>query len=359
MTRVRVLLVDDQPLILLALERMLRRQRNVWEVVAAGSGAKAQDLMEQEPFDVLVTDLNMPGYGGVELLEWTRTQRPATARNVLSGHQDKRMILGATRTAHRFLTKPCVPEQLMEAILQTSGLLTLTGGEGGLRAAVGAMGQLPGSPVTCHKVKACFEDPGSDLLTLKDIVTQDPGLAAQVLHLVNGAFFGVPRPVVDPWEALQLLDHEKLASLVAEPVGADLEARLKPVREAHLGLALRARAITRVEGAPRPVQDLAYTAGLLAAAGPIILATASTGGTAPDPLQVARHYLNLMGLPAPLLELVENHRQPSRAQNPDSLALAALHVASGQLDQDFLTRTGYLERVPRWRQSMLDNEGCP
>jgi CheY-like chemotaxis protein len=63
--------VDDQPLIILGLERMLRRMRGAWEVVVADSGRKAQEKMKAEAFNVLLTDLNMPGLGGVGLLAGT------------------------------------------------------------------------------------------------------------------------------------------------------------------------------------------------------------------------------------------------------------------------------------------------
>jgi hypothetical protein len=56
----------------------------------------------------------------------------------------------------------------------------------------------------------------------------------------------------------------------------------------------------------------------------------------------------LMGLPGPLLDIVGSYREPSRARDGASLALAAVHVASGSLDEDFLGRAGWLKRVPAW-----------
>ena len=64
----RVLFVDDDPNILNGLRRMLRPYRNEWDMVFAGSGAEALELMEVAPFDVIVSDRKMPGNNGVELL---------------------------------------------------------------------------------------------------------------------------------------------------------------------------------------------------------------------------------------------------------------------------------------------------
>jgi len=356
LARLRILLVDDQQLILLGLERMLRRMRNLWEVVVAESGRKARELLEVQPFDVLVTDLNMPGYSGVQLMEWCLEHRPGMVRIVLSGHQDTAMLHGAARLAHRFLTKPSEPGLLLAALVQVSEIKDLGQGEMDLLPAVAGMGQLPGSPVTSHRVRTILDDPAAQPAALRGLVCQDPGLAAKALQLVNSAFYGPPRATVDPWEAVQLLGREELADLVQGPAAPEAEARLRPLREAHLRIARLALAITRAEGAPGPVQDLAYAGGLLSAAGPMILALARPGTEERDELRVfgseapdvSRIYLTLMGLPAPLLDLVGNLRAPSRAQLADPLAKAAVHVAAGFRDHGFLAGAGLLDRVPAW-----------
>ena len=326
MPRLRVILVDDQPLILLALERMLRPMRRTWEVVTASDGRSAQARMEAEPFDVLVADLNMPGLGGVELLAWTRRHSPATIRIVLSGQQNKAMIDGATRTAHRFLTKPCAPDDLMATVSQTLALHELPTGGLDFRGAVAAMGQLPASAVTYHKLKVYLEDSDAPAASLRELVLQDPGLAVKALHLVNAAFFGVPRPLVDPGEAAQVLDRAKLANLVAEPADPEREGRFRPLREAHLLQARQALARAQAEGASEAAQNLAYTAALLSAAGPMIAASAFPehldvllAGGAVEGVTAAElswQYLNLLGLPPVLLDLAGRRRLPS--STPDA-----------------------------------------
>ncbi|WP_316415898.1 response regulator [Mesoterricola silvestris] len=345
----RILLVDDQQLILLGLERMLRRMRNLWEVVAAESGRKALELLEVQPFDVLVTDLNMPGYSGVQLLEWGREHHPEMIRIVLSGHQETAMLHGAARLAHRFLTKPSEPGLLLATLVQVSEARDLGQADAALFGTVTGMGQLPGSPVTAHRVRRYLEDPSVPAATLGALVCQDPGLSAKVLQLVNSAFYGPPRATVDPWEAAQLLGREELADLLCDPAPPDAEARLKPLRESHLRAARLALAITRAEGAPAPVQDLAYCGGLLSAVGPMILALARPGTEGQDGPGISRLYLALLGLPAPLLDLVGNLETPGRAQLADPLAMAAVHVAAGLGDDGFLAGAGLLNRVPGWR----------
>ena len=62
--RKRVLFVDDEPEVLDGLRDALRRYRRVWDMRFAGGGAEALALLEGEPADVIVTDVQMPGMDG-------------------------------------------------------------------------------------------------------------------------------------------------------------------------------------------------------------------------------------------------------------------------------------------------------
>ena len=65
-----VLVVDDQETNRVTLERILRRES--WEVTQAADGQLALDQVRQQPPDVMVTDLKMPGLNGLELLKAVR-----------------------------------------------------------------------------------------------------------------------------------------------------------------------------------------------------------------------------------------------------------------------------------------------
>jgi CheY-like chemotaxis protein len=65
----RVLFVDDEPMILQGIQHSLRSMRAEWEVEFASGGAEALEMMERAPFDVVITDMRMPGMDGAQLLE--------------------------------------------------------------------------------------------------------------------------------------------------------------------------------------------------------------------------------------------------------------------------------------------------
>lgn len=79
----RILVAEDEPLAAMVVEEILLDQGH--EVLLAADGAAAYALAQQEPFDVLVTDLAMPRMPGWELIPLLRAQRPHLPVVVMTG----------------------------------------------------------------------------------------------------------------------------------------------------------------------------------------------------------------------------------------------------------------------------------
>ena len=110
MSKKRILFVDDEPLVLQGLQRMLRSMRDEWEMEFAEGGAKALERLAQAAFDVVVSDMLMPGMNGAALLAEVMQRHPHTVRIILSGHADKDLILKCVGSTHQYLSKPCDPD---------------------------------------------------------------------------------------------------------------------------------------------------------------------------------------------------------------------------------------------------------
>ncbi len=93
----RVLFVDDEPRVLEALERSLFQLEVEWEAAFANSGPAAILELEQTSYDVIVSDMRMPGMDGAALLAHTRDNHPHIARIVLSGQTDETAAVRAAR----------------------------------------------------------------------------------------------------------------------------------------------------------------------------------------------------------------------------------------------------------------------
>jgi DNA-binding response OmpR family regulator len=124
MAKARILAVDDQRYFRVFLEDLLVQQG--FEVRTAGSGEDALHLLEREAFDVIVTDLVMPGLSGAELVERVKARAPEQEVIVVTSVGDVRTAVDAMRMgASDYLLKPLDPtllERALEGILQRKRL---------------------------------------------------------------------------------------------------------------------------------------------------------------------------------------------------------------------------------------------
>ena len=114
--KTRILFVDDEPNVLSALRRMFHDMRGEWEMDFASDGPSGLAMIAEQPYDVVVADMRMPGMDGAMFLREAQVQNPGAIRIVLSGHSDRDMILQTVRPAHQFLQKPCQPAELKAVI---------------------------------------------------------------------------------------------------------------------------------------------------------------------------------------------------------------------------------------------------
>ena len=112
----QILFVDDQQPVLDALRRMLRSQCNTWEMVFVNRPETAWRQLLEKEFDAVVSDIEMPGMSGLQLLQ--RIQQTERTRDVpviiltgLDGRELKRKALDLG--AADLLNKPVDPEDLL------------------------------------------------------------------------------------------------------------------------------------------------------------------------------------------------------------------------------------------------------
>jgi CheY-like chemotaxis protein len=112
----RILVVDDEAPILKFVDRVLRDAGH--ETTTAADGVEALALAEKhETFDVLVTDLMMPGIAGDELARRLRQNDPGLKVLYLTGHSDRLFTDKVTLWQDEaFLEKPCSVKGLREAV---------------------------------------------------------------------------------------------------------------------------------------------------------------------------------------------------------------------------------------------------
>jgi DNA-binding response OmpR family regulator len=115
----RILVVDDDAGILELLATALRDQGHVER---ASTAEEALDCLERVTYDVIVTDLRMPGMGGLELLRRVSEIRPDTRVIVMTGESGPDVVVESLRNhAFTYLLKPFTMNVLRDAVQQASG----------------------------------------------------------------------------------------------------------------------------------------------------------------------------------------------------------------------------------------------
>ena len=111
-----LLLVDDSPDILAALELMLRAAGR--RILTAESAEEGLRLLALNAVDVVISDLRLGSVSGVEFLQQVKERHPRTMRMLLSGDAARRPVTDAIRagTIHKYLSKPWNNAQLREIV---------------------------------------------------------------------------------------------------------------------------------------------------------------------------------------------------------------------------------------------------
>jgi PAS domain S-box-containing protein len=105
--RPRVLLVDDDAALLEALPETLRLRLEGVDVDTCDSAAEALERIERTDYDVIVSDIKMPGMDGLALLAELKRRRPSTPALLITGHGERDLAFAALRGgAHDLVQKP-------------------------------------------------------------------------------------------------------------------------------------------------------------------------------------------------------------------------------------------------------------
>jgi two-component system response regulator HupR/HoxA len=139
-----VLVVDDEPRVLDALEAVLATE---FRVLRAEGGAQALGLLPGEDIAVILTDYRMPGMSGVEFLRRSQEIAPEAVRIVLTAYTDVDSLMDAINTGHiyHFVPKPWDPNELLVIVRHAAERYTLARDNARLRdeleLAVNALGR--------------------------------------------------------------------------------------------------------------------------------------------------------------------------------------------------------------------------
>ncbi len=113
----KILLVDDEPVNVQSLANAIRRGGH--EIHTLSDPRQALDVYRDDPFDVVISDVRMPGMNGVELLKSLRELDPSSRVILITGYGDAKTAMSAINNrAWALLAKPISVTSMMD-MLQT------------------------------------------------------------------------------------------------------------------------------------------------------------------------------------------------------------------------------------------------
>jgi putative nucleotidyltransferase with HDIG domain len=392
----RVVFVDDEINVLQAMRRAMHGMRTEWKMEFLPSGAAALDSLAISPADVIVSDMRMLGMDGWQLLAEVKKRHPQTVRLVLSGHADPGAIMRSVGTAHQYIAKPCDSATLKAAIGQSQSLRSLLSSDL-LALLVGDVGMLPSYPKAYQDISSCLQQPNASLTDAARIIGRDVAMTANIMKLVNSAFFGARQTITSINRAVAYLGLDTLGALVLGhsvfqsrgPSASDND-RLEGLWRHSLLTATAARAIALHEKMPLARAEEAFLTGMLHDVGRVVFATGSDAATGTPAISiqdkisqadahhavVGAYLLGLWGFPNQIVESVAQHHTPTLSSDIGFGLTALVHVAdrlahrcgaitlgSSELgiETGLLERLGLESHLPHWCGAMdvLDSERSP
>ncbi|MBI1332147.1 MAG: HDOD domain-containing protein [Armatimonadetes bacterium] len=366
---ISILFVDDEVNILEGIRNSLRKRTSQWKLAFAQSGPEALDVLSKAKFDIIVSDMRMPGMDGASLLTKIQEMYPYMTRFILTGQADRDAILRAIPVTHQFIYKPCSPTDLLSLLDRTCSLHERIQSEE-VRQLVSAARSVPSAPKTAQKIGQIMASSQTSLREVSEIVEHDPGLSARVLQVANSAVMGRTREVTSIAEAVSCVGLESTQALaMANDVfssNASMHqiSRLidKTYDEAFHGAKLAALYMSeRADFSVAMTSALLRDVGLIVSAG----AHASIYKMALDPFvsteelldleirslgvthaEIGGHLLALWGTPMTVVEAVTCHHTPDEA-TIDPFVMAAVHLADvvaanpGQSQEEILAKLNW------------------
>jgi putative nucleotidyltransferase with HDIG domain len=209
----QILFVDNDPIALSVLKTALEGQQTGWSATFVTSAQAALNLLSNRWFDVVFTELRLPGMDGAALLEHVRLHHPSIIRVLLAEPLENEHLDRAIAVAQRFVAKPWDMQTLVANLESVLGAWPRTDNPL-VRTIVGRLAALPSSSASYPRLVNVMAQGNATIDQIAAVIATDPALSAKLLQVVNSAFFGLPFKVASVPQAVSYLGLTSLRALV-------------------------------------------------------------------------------------------------------------------------------------------------
>ena len=277
----RLLFVDTSPQNMAVYQTLFAGDKEHWECHYADSIKVAFDKLSCADFDMVVTDIKMPVLNGIPLLETIAQMYPNIIRIVLipalSADYSKHLV----KYAHRIIVRPKTPDQLETLVARVFRLYKMIMRPQAIKF-IDGLETIPSLPKIYGDLVAELESPSPSVKKAGILISQDLGMSASILKMVNSAYFGLSKRITSPEFAVSLLGLDIVQGLVLTAhlftAFSNAETKLlnlESIVEHSLIVGFLAKEMARHEKLPPAVADSVYVAGILHDVGRLVFASHS------------------------------------------------------------------------------------
>ncbi len=207
-----IVFVDDEEAILLALRGLLRKEGYL--IHTFKSGTSALSFLEQNEADVIVSDMRMPEMTGVELLERSAVINPRALRIILSGYEEKSVVLNVLSNGltHHYIMKPWDDDNL-RATIREGVTLQRNSRQQRLLEILHSFNHLPSPPRLHTRLLELLKETHSPKEMVAEI-ERNPALVAKLLQIANSVFYSVRNPVTSVSTAVTFIGTDEVVTIV-------------------------------------------------------------------------------------------------------------------------------------------------
>ncbi len=377
--------IDDDCRILDGIKRMLRRERSRWDMSFFESEELFFAQHQKKNFDIVVSDIRMPKTNGVELLQKVKNLSPATIRIALSGFAQEELLLESLQVSHQFIAKPAECDEIIRTIELSLSVEQLIN-DPGLKSAVGAIDSIPTLPVVYSRIMQVLASEGCTFKQVGAIVAEDVALSANVIRIVNSAYFGLRRHIESVEQAASILGMDTIKNLAlsgsvfkafcSDQVDTRAIVTLNSLAQQRSRLMRKFTAAAPLSGRTK---DHCQVAALMSVLGELICLafpdklSSITVGCIQHPA-IGAYALSIWGMPQAVVAAVMWQRDPGGSQYDELGPIAVLHaVVAMQLDHasrgvadqgservnfEYLEKVAGRELVEQWMQLVNEDSDC-
>lgn len=389
----KLLCVDDEQWVLDFLRMSLKTLAEEWEMEFVLSAEEALKLLPNATYDVVLSDIHLPGMSGIQLFHQVKAKFPHTIRIAFSGAADHNTVTQALKIAHQVLPKPVTPVMLRSAIDRARALRDQVSNPAVERVVAGIK-QMPTVPALYEELLEVLQSQDSSAEKVAQVIAKDPGMTANLLRVANSIPFTMRSRVESPTQAVALLGIESVKSMVlgfkvchdSKRAGGN-QPEIEEVWRHGFKVATHAQTIASVENVGSLMIENSFLAGLLHDVGRLVLLTnhpaeyqkvlalvnmerlsvsqAEREIFGATHAQIGAYLLGKWGLRDVIVEAVAFHHEPILCPQSGFSILAAIHMANvcerenaniyGDdvvYDEAFMAQTGLQGKVSLWRQSL-------